>query len=227
VIVVVDVDAELLFLQRKENKLTKIAFLLFWHRIRQNVLKFQRLKLNVCTVKVLNFVITVYLVDFVARIRFLRLFCQLCTSLLVSFLHFSSFFSFSTTPHTSHTTFSHSLLPMSTNTTQRIGLVFLHDAGSSGSDISSFFSSIPLESFGDKSFNEVCDILGVQMCTPTAQVRSSTDDDIDPSLFWEWFAVSPDWKIMGLENAQPEDRQSIDLSKQQVADSHFFYTSVC
>lgn len=106
----------------------------------------------------------------------------------------------------------------------RIGLVFLHDAGSSGADISSFFSSIPLESFGEKSFLEVCDMLNIDIITPTAQVRSDIDTDIndnndhemESSIVWEWFAVSPDWRLLGLENTQPEDRESIDMSKQQV-----------
>ena len=56
---------------------------------------------------------------------------------------------------------------------QRILLLFLHDAGSSGSDITSFFSSIPLESFGDKSFHEVTDMLGIQIVTPTARIQSN------------------------------------------------------
>jgi len=99
----------------------------------------------------------------------------------------------------------------------RIGLVFLHDACSSGADIASFFSSIPLESFGDKSFTEVCDILGIQIHTPTAQIRSGTDEEVDPSLFWEWYAVSPDWRVLGLENTLDEDRASMDASKQQLS----------
>lgn len=102
--------------------------------------------------------------------------------------------------------------------TARIGMVFLHDSNSSGSDISSFFNSIPLESFGDKSFTEVCDMLGILINTPTAQVRSGTDDEVDPSLFWEWFAVSPDWRVLGMDNTLKEDRNSMDLSKQQVSD---------
>lgn len=110
---------------------------------------------------------------------------------------------------------------------ERIGLLFLHDAGSSGADIASFFSSIPLESFGDKSFQEVCEMLRIQVVTPTALVRSDTDAneemEVESSLFWEWFAVSPDWRVLGLENTLQEDRHSIDLSKQQVK---LFYSLV-
>ena len=98
---------------------------------------------------------------------------------------------------------------------ERIGLVFLHDAGSSGPDISSFFSSVPLESFGDKSFQEVTEMLNIDIITPTAQVRSDTDDDVESSLFWEWFAVSPDWRMLGLQNTQKEDRASMNVNTTQ------------
>ena len=98
----------------------------------------------------------------------------------------------------------------------RITLVFLHDAGSSGPDINSFFSSIPLESFGNKTFYEVCQLLGVEVVTPTAQVRSTSDEEIGESLSYEWFAVSPDWRVLGVDNTQREDRVSMNSSKLQI-----------
>lgn len=100
-----------------------------------------------------------------------------------------------------------------------MAIIFLHDANSSGADISSFFSSMPLESFGYKPFKEVCNTLGIQIVTPTAKICSKCNENGEDDAGqegWEWYAASPDWKVLGLENSLSEDASSIDLSKTQI-----------
>lgn len=92
--------------------------------------------------------------------------------------------------------------------TNRLAIVFLHGSGSSGIDIRTFFDSIPLESFGHKTFSDVLHLLDFDLITPSANERYYTASG---GLSRVWYDRSPIWHSAGVEDIY-EDRTGIEES---------------
>lgn len=90
----------------------------------------------------------------------------------------------------------------------KLAIVFLHGSGSSGIDIRTFFDSIPLESFGHKTFSDVLNLLDFDLVTPSANERYYTACG-DVSRVW--YDRSPIWQSAGIEDIF-EDRSGIEAS---------------
>ena len=91
-------------------------------------------------------------------------------------------------------------------------VVFLHGSGGTGPEIRSFLDTVPLESFGMKTFRTVADEKKIEFVCPTAAKRPYT-----PALGERmnvWFDREGDFNRKGIKGI--EDLKGADNSVEQV-----------
>jgi hypothetical protein len=90
-----------------------------------------------------------------------------------------------------------------------IAIIFLHGAGDTGLSLQSFFTNTPLELFNDRSYQDICSSLHIDILTPTSILRSYSPHLGDKD--YVWYDRSRDWNVLGPDNEE-EDINGIDLS---------------
>lgn len=66
----------------------------------------------------------------------------------------------------------------------KTALIFLHGSGGNGHDVKSFLNCVPLHDFGEETFSDVAQSIGMDIIAPTSDVRRYTAMNYERLNVW-------------------------------------------